>query len=134
MGKDVRIYPAIFDYGDDGISISFPDLPGCFSCADTDEEALMMAKDALGLMLYTMEIEGQEIPEPSPLRNIATEPEQKAVLIDVFMPLVRRSVDTASVKKTLTIPAWLNRLAEEKRINFSQTLQEALKEELGIAS
>ena len=134
MSKNIYIYPAIFEYADDGISISFPDLPGCFSCAETDEEALRMAKDALGLMLYTLEIETKSLPTPSPLKDIATAPNQKAVLVEVFMPLVRRAIDTASIKKTLTIPAWLNRLAEEQHINFSQTLQEALKQELGIAS
>ena len=81
MKKDYYIYPAIFDYADDGISISFPDLPGCFSCANTDEEALFMAKNALGLHICNMEDDGDEIPVPTVLKNIKAKDNQKAVLI-----------------------------------------------------
>lgn len=69
--KDKYIYPAIFDYADDGISIEFPDLPGCFSCADTDEEALLMAEDVLGLYMENIEEEGEDIPEPSNLKDLS---------------------------------------------------------------
>lgn len=132
MAKDRYIYPAIFEYADDGISISFPDIPGCFSCADTDEEALYMAKDALGLMLYSMEQDGISIPKPAHLKDIRLQPEERAVLIEVYMPLVRKAIESSAVKKTLTIPSWLNQLAEKNRINFSQVLQDALKERLGL--
>lgn len=132
MMKDHYIYPAIFDYADDGISISFPDLPGCFSCASSDEEALSKAKDALGLHLYSMEEDEDDIPNSTPINKIKLEENQVVVLIEVFMPSMRQAIENYSVKKTLSIPQWLNKLAIERNINFSQVLQAALKEQLGI--
>ena len=130
LKKDNYVYPAIFIYDDDGISIEFPDLPGCFSCADTDEQALYMAKDALRGYLLTCEDLGQEIKKPTPLNLIATEANQKAVLIDVCLAFYRKANNNRAVKKTLTIPAWLNEAAEREKINFSFVLQSALKEQL----
>ena len=130
--KDKYIYPAIFDYADDGISIEFPDLPGCFSCADTDEEALLMAEDVLGLYMENIEEEGEDIPEPSNLKDILVEDNQKTVLISVWMPIVRKAINNKSVKKTLTIPQWLDMMAREQDLNFSYVLQEALKKELNL--
>lgn len=132
MKKDRYIYPAIFDYAEDGISISFPDLPGCFSCANSDEEAILMAKDALGLHLYSLEEDNEEIPAPTPINKIHVEPNQVVVLVEVLMPTMRTAIENYSVKKTLSIPQWLNKLAIEKNINFSHVLQIALKEQLGI--
>lgn len=132
MKKDRYIYPAIFDYADDGISISFPDLPGCFSCANTNEEAISMAREALGLHLYSMEEDNDMIPEPSSVNKISLEPNQVVVLVEVIMPVMREAIENYSVKKTLSIPQWLNKLATENNINFSQVLQKALKEQLGI--
>lgn len=130
--KSTYTFPALFDYANDGISISFPDLPGCLSHSETTEEALKDAEEVLGLYLYNMEDENESIPEPTPLNNIQCEPNQKTVLIKVWMPIVRNEMETASVKKTLTIPAWLNKLAEEKQVNYSQILQAALKDYLGV--
>ncbi|KAB3524919.1 type II toxin-antitoxin system HicB family antitoxin [Alkaliphilus serpentinus] len=132
MKKDRYIFPAVFDYDDDGISISFPDLPGCFSCADSDEEAIYMAKEALGLHLYGMEEDGDDMPVPTSINKISLESNQAVVLVEVLMPTVRQAVENFSVKKTLSIPQWLNKLAIENNINFSQALQTALKEQLGI--
>lgn len=133
MKKDYYIYPAIFEYANDGISISFPDLPGCISCAKTDEEALYMAKDALGLYIACSEEDNEKLKEPSRLNGIKLKSQQRAVLIEVNMPLFRESVQNASVKKTLTIPKWINDLAERNNVNFSQLLQLAIKENLGIS-
>lgn len=132
MKKDHYIYPAVFDYAEDGISISFPDLPGCYSCADSDEEAIFMVKEALALHLYSMEEDADEIPEPSHISEIKLEPNQIIVLTEVVMPTMRQAIENYSVKKTLSIPQWLNKLAIENNINFSQVLQTALKEQLGI--
>ena len=132
MKKDYYIYPAIFEYNGDGISISFPDLPGCISCASNDEEALYMAKDALGLFIASAEEDGDELPSPTSLNNIKLENNQKPALIEVNMPLFREAILNISVKKTLTIPKWINDLAEKNNINFSQVLQSALKKCLGI--
>ncbi len=132
MYKDVYIFPAIFDYAEDGISIEFPDLPGCLSCANTDEEALYMAKDVLKGFLLCMEEENEDIPEPTSLKDIKLEENQRVVLIDVCLALLREAKNNKAVKKTLTIPYWLNVEAEKAGINFSQVLQVALKEKLNV--
>lgn len=132
MKKDYYMFPAVFEYNKDGISISFPDLPGCFSCADTDEDALYMAKDALGLHICNMEDDGDIIPKPTKLNDIKLKNNQKAILVEVNMPLFRESVQNTAVKKTLTIPKWINDLAEKNHVNFSQVLQTALKQYLGV--
>lgn len=132
MKKDYYMYPAIFAYDDDGISISFPDLSGCISCASNDEEALYMAKDALGLYLVCAEEDNEILPIPTKLNEIHLKPNERAVLVEVNMPLFRLSVENTAVKKTLTIPKWLNDLAEKNRVNFSQVLQNALKEFLRL--
>lgn len=130
--KDKYIYPAVFDYAEDGISIEFPDLPGCFSCADTDEEALLMAEEVLGLYMANLESDGETIPEPTVLKDLLVDGNQKTVLISVWMPLVRKAINNKSIKKSVTIPQWLDMMAREQDINFSYVLQEALKRELNI--
>lgn len=128
--KDTYIFPAVFDYAEDGISIEFPDLPGCLPCADNVDEAVKNAKEALMLHLYGMEEDNEEIPEPTPINKIHLEPDQAIVLTDVFMPPFREKQKMRYVKKTLSIPSWLNAEAEHYGINFSAVLQEALKQRL----
>lgn len=130
--KDSYEYVAIFNYADDGISISFPDLPGCLSCADTTNEAIKNAEEVLGLVLYDMEEENENIPEPTLLENVKCAENERAVLISVWMPLVRNEIEEQSVKKTLTIPQWLNKMAEKENVNFSKLLQAALKDYLKV--
>lgn len=130
--RDKYVYPAIFNYADDGISISFPDLPGCYSCADTDEEALLMAEEVLGLWMENLEYDNEEIPNPSKLTDIELKKNEKTVLISVWMPTIRKAINNKAVKKTLSIPQWLDIMAREKDLNFSSILQEALKKELNI--
>ena len=130
--KDIYIYPAIFDYEKDGISISFPDLPGCFSSGDNDEDAVRNAKDALALHIYSMEEDKDIIPNPTPFSKIKLEKNQIVVPIEVWMPYHRSQIKTVYVKKTLTIPNWLDSLAKLNNINFSQVLQDALKKKLNL--
>ena len=92
MKKDYYIYPAVFNYEDKEIAISFPDLPGCYSCGKDDEEALYMAKDALGLYIVSSEEDGEELKEPSKLNAIKLRKNERAVLVEVNMPLFRESV------------------------------------------
>jgi len=117
---------AVFNYADDGISIEFPDLPGCLPCADTTEEAIKNAKEAMGLHLFGMERDGDEIPEPTPLEKIQLESGDIPILIDVFMPTVRDRMKTRFVKKTLSLPAWLADQADAEGVNFSKVFQNAL--------
>lgn len=132
MAKDRYTYPAVFHYADDGISVEFPDLPGCLTCGATTEEALKMAKEAMELYLYCSEKDGDPIPEPAPLTSILLDPNERIVMIDVFMPPVRYEQENRAVKKTLTVPKWLNDMAEAQQVNFSQVLQAGLKSYLGI--
>ncbi len=130
--KDSYEFVAVFEYAEDGISISFPDLPGCLSCATTTEEAIKNSEEVLGLVLYDMEQEKEKIPKPTPFEKIKCKSNEKTILINVWMPLVRNELDEQSVKKTLTIPQWLNKLAEKENINFSKVLQSALKDYLKV--
>lgn len=132
MKKDNYIYPAIFNYAEDGISITFPDLPGCMPCASSVEEAIHNAKEAMALHLYGMEEDNDIIPEPTSIDKIELKPNQAIVLIEVHMPIYRVAIENEYVRKNVTLPHWLEKLAENKGINFSQVLQKALKDLLDI--
>lgn len=128
------IYPAVYhDAEEGGWWVTFPDFPGVATQGDTLEEAYDMCVDCLGLTISTMEdITKDPVPEPSDLRNIKTGEGEHVVLIQFDMEEYERRLNRHPVKKTLTIPRWLNELAVEKGINFSATLTQALKEKLGI--
>lgn len=134
--KDRYSYIAVFTYDEDGIAIEFPDLPGCYPCADKDntDEALKNAKEALGLHIWGMEQDEEEIPEPSTITQISLKEHQVPVLINVFMPPVRERINSKFVKKTLSLPAWLAAKADEDGVNCSRIFQNALMEYLGVTS
>ena len=90
-----------------------------------------VSKEVLELVLYNREEEGIKIPKSTPLENIKCKENEKTVTVSVWMPLVRNEMEEQAVKKTLTIPQWLNKLAEAQNVNFSKVLQSALKELLG---
>ena len=122
------VYPAIFKKEELGYSVVIPDLLGCCTQGDTLEEAIEMAEDAaLGWLLTTLE-ENEEIPEASNINDIKLESTDEFVsllLLDLSAYSEKYS-SRKSVKKTLTIPFWLNERAERLKINFSKTLQDAL--------
>lgn len=132
MKKDVYVFPAILSYADDGISVEFPDLPGCLTCGYTTEEAIKMSKEALALHIFGMEEDNENIPDATPVNKLKLDTNEAPILIEVYMPMYRDALENQSVKKTLTVPRWLNSLAEENNINFSQVLQGALKDKLNI--
>ncbi len=134
MLKNRYCYVAIFSYDKDGISIEFPDLPGCYPCADKDDTdmALKNAKEALALHIWGMEQDGDEIPQPTTITSLHLESNQIAVLIDVFMPPVRERINNKFVKKTLSLPAWLAAKADEDGVNCSKIFQNALIDYLNI--
>ena len=125
-------YPAIFIYepGKE-ISIDFPDLK-CATSGTNDDDALLSPRELLGCVLNGLEEDGEEIPVPTPLSEIKTKENERAVLIDVYMPSIRMANVNRSVNRTVTLPAWLNAAALERNINFSQVLQEALKKQLNL--
>lgn len=127
------MFTALFEPGEvKGYTVSFPDLPGCITEGDDFEEATVNAKEALELHLYGMEEEGIEIPKPSTIPAMDNKPIGAFVIITAWMDLVRDEMKNKAVKKTLTIPMWLNEEAEKININFSQVLQEALKKRVGV--
>lgn len=130
--KDRCYYPAIFTYEkDQEISVEFPDLNVATSGVN-DEDALISARELLGLTLFGLEEDGEHIPAPSPLREIKVEKNQIVTLVDVFMPAIRMAQNNKSVSRTVTLPEWLNAKALSYSINFSQVLQDALKEKLSL--
>lgn len=133
-GKDRLFYPAVFTYYGDGkeIAVDFPDLGAATSGKD-DMDALLSARELLGLTLYGLEEDGEALPTPTPLQDVSTEQNERAVLVDVYMPAIRLAQENRAVNRTVTLPAWLNAAALEKDINFSQVLQEALKDRLHVA-
>jgi predicted RNase H-like HicB family nuclease len=135
---DFYRYIAIFTFADDGVHIVFPDLPGCVSFGKDEDEAVNMAKDVLKLHMYGMEQDGDEIPDASKIKEIAKEEALESneafVVVEVFMPPFREKQSKRFVKKTLSIPYWLNAEAEMYGINFSQTLQNAIKKQLNISN
>ena len=125
-------YPAVFTYepGQE-IAVVFPDLDVATSGAN-DDEALLSARELLGLSLYGLEEDGEDIPAPTPLSDVKTEKNERAVLVDVYMPSIRMAKINRSVNRTVTLPAWMNAAALERNINFSQVLQDALREKLNV--
>ena len=129
---DRYFYPAIFIYepGKE-IAVDFPDLK-CATSGTNDDDAFLTARELLGCVLYGLEEDGEEIPVPTPLSAIKTKENERAVLIDVYMPSVRMANVNRAVNRTVTLPAWLNVAALERNINFSQVLQDALKSQLNL--
>ena len=126
------VYPAIFTPEDGGYSIRFPDFESCYTSAVTLEEGMDMANDVLCLTLYGLEEDGGEIPQASSVKEVRAAGEEFVTLISCDTIEYRKFYDNKAVKKTLTIPAWLNTMAERQGVNFSLTLQTALKHELNI--
>ncbi|KYH32691.1 type II toxin-antitoxin system HicB family antitoxin [Neomoorella mulderi] len=128
------IYPAVFDPCEEGgYCVTFPDLPGCITEGDTLEEAYEMAKEALSLHLWGLEDDGDPIPKPTSPADIKVPEGGFVSLIEVWMVPIRDKMANKAVNKMLTLPRWLNDLAEEKQVNFSYVLQNALKEYLGVS-
>ena len=124
------IYPAVFSYEEgEEIAVVFPDLDVATS-GENDADALTSARELLGAVLYGMEEDGDPIPAPTPLNAVKLEENERAALVDVYMPSIRLAKVNRAVNRTVTIPAWLNAAAMERNINFSQVLQGALREQL----
>lgn len=132
----LSIYPAIFYKEKDGYSVIFPDLNYLSTCGENLNDAMEMAIDCLAEYLYTAKLDNDKLPTPSKIDDI--HPIDIANTIgfggkDSFINLISVDLEdyakthfNKSVKKTLTIPEWLNREATKKNINFSKVLQEAL--------
>lgn len=127
------IYPAIFAKDGDFYTVRFPDLESCYTQGDDLQDAYEMAADVLCLTLYNLEEEKASIPPASELPAVKTEQGEFVSLVTCDTLEYRKFYDNKAVKKTLTIPAWLNTMSEREGINFSAVLQAALKQELNLA-
>lgn len=128
--KDLLLtYPAVFTCEDNEYWVKFIDLDGCFSDGSTLSEAMENAKEAMGLFLEDL----NEYPEcTTNIKDIKLDDNQIISFITVNLDEHRKKYENKSIKKTLSIPAWLNTIAEKEGVNFSQLLQKALIETLHI--
>ena len=123
------VYPAVFtpyEDGSGGYVVEFPDLPGCVTGGDDMAEAIFMAEDAASGWVLTELEDGKKAPKASELGDIATESGQFVNMVALDMDAYAAKYGSRAVKKTLTIPAWLNTYAEDHNISCSAVLQEAL--------
>ena len=125
----LSIYPACFFKEENHYSVIFPDFNYLSTCGDSLQDAMEMAVDCLAGALFSAKLDNEDIPIPSKLEEI--DPTQIASELEFefkqsFVTLVSVDVEEYAIKKTLTIPEWLNKEAMSKKINFSQVLQEAL--------
>jgi hypothetical protein len=127
------IFPAVIKYDENEkvYYINFPDFDNAFTFADDIDEINTSAKEVLELVLYDLEEKGEDIPKATNLNELKN---KNIILVEIWMPLVRDKFSNKAVKKTLTVPKWLNDAAIENGVNFSQVLQAALKEYLGISN
>lgn len=126
------IYPAVFTPKENGYFINFPDFDSCYTQGKNLEDSIHMAEDVLALMLTQFEDKHCEIPKPSAINDLIIESGAFTSYISCDTTVYRRLLNNTAVKKTLSIPSWLNDSAVAAGINFSQVLQDALKAQLHI--
>ena len=127
-----KVYPVVFSPIDEGLLVTVPDLDINTHGKDLPH-AIEMARDAISLWCVAEQDEGRELPKVSASTDVPHDEGDIVSLVDVDIDAYRRQIDNRTIRKNLTLPSWLNERAEAANINFSQTLQRALKEELQIA-
>lgn len=126
------VYPIILTPTKSGYVVFVPDLD--INTEGTDlADAIEMARDAIGIWGISEEDAGRKIPQasgtmPHPAEN------EIVTLVDIDFTAYRRANDLRTVRKNVTLPSWLNDLAEKNGVNFSQVLQESLKERLHVSN
>lgn len=125
---------AVLQQEEDSYNVYFPDLPGAITCGDDIEDAVFMAQDALEGHLLVMEDDNDEIPKPSEYKELVSniDANEQLQLVTVDTKLIRIKEENKAVNKMVSLPQYMVMLGKEKGVNFSQTLQRALKEELNI--
>lgn len=125
----IMIYPAVFHNENDSFWVEFPDLEGCQSCGKNLPETIELAQEALGLYIASRLDNKESIPQASDITGLQV---SNGFLSYVSCDADKYRKKTKAIKKTLTIPEWLNEEAEKKHINFSSVLQEALIEKIKV--
>lgn len=126
------IYPIKVKEEEETFLITFPDFPEQMTDAEDEAEVIRSAQEVLSLCIIDNEKQGIPNPEPSKENEIVLEEGERVIYVHLWMPYFRNINREIYVKKTLTIPQWLDLLAKEKNINFSAVLVSGLKKELGI--
>ena len=129
-------YPAIFipfDDGDDGYTVEFPDLPGCVTEGNSMADALFMAEDAASGWVLTVLEDGEELPKASDMRMHKAPEGGFVSVVGLDMDAYAEKYGQKAVKKTLTIPAWMNTYVEANDISCSKVLQDAISAKLKMA-
>lgn len=126
------IYPAVFTPEENGYFINFPDFESCYTQGKDLADGISMAEDVLALMLTHFEDERRAIPDASQINGLVLENDSFATYVSCDTATYRRLMNNSAVKKTLSIPSWLNDSATAAGLNFSQVLQDALKQQLNI--
>lgn len=120
-------YPALFRIAEEGsFMVSFPDIPECLAQGDDVTQAYEMAVNALGLALISYEKQQRSLPVSSDPRAIVPQQDAFLVVIEFDMFAYKKRTNSRAIKKTLSIPQWMNEAAIAMELNFSQVLQEAL--------
>ena len=128
------VYPAVFTPEEDGkYSVFFPDLDGCYTCGGDRQDAIVMAEDVLAFYLYDEEVAQNEIQKSSTTAEIELKDGEFVNYIACDTIEYAKMHNNRAVKKTLTIPEWLNEAATRAGVNYSQVLQEALMSKLNIS-
>jgi predicted RNase H-like HicB family nuclease len=125
-------YPAIFEKEDGGYSIYFPDIEGCYTQAEDLTDGIENAGDALCLMLYELEKEKKDIPKATNIKDVEANSDDIITLIACDTQFYKNYFESKSVKINTTIPLWLKEEGEKKNANFSQILQNGVKEYLRL--
>lgn len=126
------VYPAVFEADEGSIAVNFPDLTNCFTQGENEIDALEMAQDVLNGKLVYLEDKHEVIPKPTSIKELSVKSNQYVTLVAADTFMYRKANSNKAVKKTLTIPSWLNEAAESQSINFSQVLQDALKQLVSV--
>ena len=126
------VYPALFTTEGDDIIVTFPDLDDTFTDGTTMQEAFENAEDVLNLMLWNREDEKDVIPPPSPPEQITVPQGATLAMIKADTLAYRKRHDKKTIRRSITLPSWLDTLARERNINFSQLMQNAIRRECGI--
>ena len=124
------LYTAVLEPEDGLYNVTFPDLEDCYTCGDNLLDALKMAEDVLESYLAWHEDHGQEIHAATEPREVTVPNGCTSTLIVADTDHYRRLLSNKSVKKTLSIPEWMDEKARAKGLNFSRVLQDALEREL----
>ena len=125
------VYPIVLSSADKGFLVYIPDFDINTEGEDM-AEAIFMARDAIAMTGCYKEDKGEDLPAPTETHKIKAAPDETVTLVDVDFDSYRKKNDNRAVRKNVTIPSWLNVEAEKAGINFSATLQTALKEQLGL--